>query len=144
MKQFLSYTGIGLLSTVVEYVSYLSVLYLLDGVSWAMYAGVVAGFLLSVLFSFLCNQSWVFRCRDGETRNFFLALLKTYLMYFTTGILLKEPLLWLFVERLGVSPYIAPLVLVALIWPLNFTMSKFWAYQPQKQTPELTQQEAPS
>lgn len=144
MKQFLSYTGIGILSTAVEYLSYLSVLYLMKGSPWDMYCGVVAGFFLSVLFSFLCNQSWVFCCEEDEERNFFLALLKTYLMYFVTGILLKEALLWLFVEKLLVSKYIAPLVLVALISPLNFTISKFWAYKPKKRNPEIDHQEEPT
>lgn len=136
MKQFLSYAGIGIASTGVEYAFYLAVLFLMGDHPHAIYWGVVAGFLSSVFFSFLCNQFWVFRCQKGETRNFFLTLGKTYLMYFGTGILLKEALIWLFVEKLSVSQWVAPLILVLLIFPLNFLLSKFWAFQPQKKGKE--------
>lgn len=132
-REFISYAGIGIMSSVIEWLTNCLVNFvLLKDFKYNIYVAVVAGFIVSVFFSYVCNQAFVFKCKEGEKRNFFKALLKTYMMYFTTGVIMKEFLTWLFVRQLSMSAAIAPVVIILILYPINFLVSKFWAYKPEK------------
>lgn len=128
--QFILYTLIGLSSTMIQYLAYLAVLWGTDN----YHVSNLAGFILSVLNSFIWNQRFVFKCGHDEHRSTVVSLLKTYAMYFGTGVVLTSLLLHLFIELVGISRYLAPLIIVVLIYPLNFFISKFWAYRTDKIT----------
>ena len=128
IRQFILYTIIGLSSTAVQYAAYLAVLWAADN----YYIANAAGFFLSVLNSFTWNQRFVFQCGPDEERVWWKALMKTYMMYSGTGIVLTSILLHVFIEVLSVSRYAAPIVIVVLIYPLNFLISKLWAYRTEK------------
>jgi len=55
-------------------------------------------------------------------------LLKTYAAHTLTGILLNNLLFWFWIEQLGISRYIAPLVNLSISVPLNFVINKFWMF----------------
>lgn len=124
-KQFLLYTAIGITSTAVQYAAYLLALFPTNSYD----CGVAAGFVCSVGYSFCMNQRFVFPVAERQTRNFWRALLKTYLMYAGTGIFLTGILMHLLIDGMGMSRFLAPIVIVVLIYPLNFLISKFWAYR---------------
>lgn len=131
--QFILYTLIGLSSTAVQYLAYVLVLYITDNyLPGSYHLANLAGFLLSVLNSFLWNQRFVFQCGQDEKRNLLKSLLKTYIMYAGTGVVLTSVLLYIFIELAGMSRYTAPLLIVVMIYPLNFIISKFWAYRTEK------------
>lgn len=134
--QFILYTLIGLSSTAVQYLAYVLVLFITDNYLPDNYhLANLAGFLLSVLNSFLWNQRFVFKCGQDERRNPLTSLLKTYIMYAGTGVALTSVLLYIFIELIGMSRYTAPLLIVVMIYPLNFIISKFWAYRTEKKKP---------
>ena len=135
MKQFMKYLLVGIGATGVEYATYLVVLRL----ARSPYAGVAAGFVTSVFFSYTINSLFVFRVNECETRSFWLSLVKTYAMYFGTGILLKELLTYLFIVRLGISELAAPLMIVVIVFPVNFIVSKLWAYRTTREQSEHVQ-----
>lgn len=126
--QFVLYTLVGLSSTVVQYLSYVVVLWATNN----YYLANLGGFLLSVLNSFRWNQRFVFPCGQGEQRHVWRALMKTYAMYAGTGVVLTSLLLHVFIEWVGLSRYLAPILIVVLLYPLNFLISKFWAYRTEK------------
>ena len=53
----------------------------------------IISFLLSVLWSFYWNNKYVFKLNEGEHRSIWKALLKTYVSYGFTGIILNNILL---------------------------------------------------
>ena len=131
IAQFFKFGIVGLSNTLVGYAINVLVLLILQSVALRcdyVIANVVS-FLVSVLWSFYWNNKYVFTVTKGEQRVWWKALLKTYLSYAFTGILLNNILSWLWIEKLSVSKYIAPLINLIVSAPVNFLLNKFWAFQ---------------
>lgn len=133
LTQFVKFGVVGLSNTVISYVIYIGALLLfqtnklIPGIDYLV-AQVIA-FLLSVLWSFYWNNKFVFEKNENEERNMFHALLKTYVSYAFTGLFLNSILSLLWVEVLGISKLIAPIINLLVSVPLNFIMNKFWAFK---------------
>lgn len=129
--QFVKFGIIGLSNTVISYILNVAVLLILSpfSVSWDFFAGNIVGFVLSVLWSFYWNNRFVFTVKDGEHRSIWKALLKTYLSYGFTGIILSNVLSWVWITQLGISKFIAPVINLLFSVPINFVMNKLWAFK---------------
>ena len=129
--QFVKFGIIGLSNTVISYILNVTVLLILSpfSVSWDFFAGNIVGFVLSVLWSFYWNNRFVFTVKDGEHRSIWKALLKTYLSYCFTGIILSNVLSWVWIVQLGISKFIAPVINLLFSVPINFVMNKLWAFK---------------
>jgi len=86
-------------------------------------------FILSVLWSFYWNNKMVFVKEEGQQRNLWKALIKTYISYSFTGLFLNSALLVLWVDVLHISEFVAPIVNLLISVPLNFIINKFWAFK---------------
>ena len=86
-------------------------------------------FLLSVLWSFYWNNKMVFKQEDGENRNLWKALLKTYISYAFTSLFFSTFLLTIWVSIVGISEFVAPIINLIITVPLNFLIQKFWAFR---------------
>ena len=64
------------------------------------------------------------------------ALLKTYVAYGLTGIVLANVLSYVWINVFGVSKYVAPLINLVISIPLNFIINKFWAFRTPAMGPE--------
>ena len=131
LVQFVKFGLIGVTNTAISYVLNVLVLLILKpyGVAWDYIAGNLISFFLSVLWSFYWNNKYVFTLEEGRSRNIGKALLKTYISYGFTGIFLNNILSYLWIEKLGISKYIAPLINLIVSVPLNFLINKFWAFE---------------
>lgn len=129
--QFVKFGIIGLSNTVISYILNVAVLLILSpfSVSWDFFAGNIVGFLLSVLWSFYWNNRFVFTMQEGQQRSVWKALLKTYLAYGFTGIILNNILSWLWITKFGISKFIAPVINLIVSVPLNFIINKLWAFR---------------
>jgi len=129
--QFIKFGIVGVSNTLVSYVINIIVLVLLKpmNVSWDYVAGNMVAFLLSVLWSFYWNNRFVFTEQGDKKRSWVKTLLKTYVAYSFTGIVLNNILSWLWIDMLGVSKFIAPLINLIISVPLNFVINKFWAFK---------------
>ena len=129
--QFVKFGIIGLSNTVISYILNVAVLLILSpfSVSWDFFAGNMVGFLLSVLWSFYWNNRFVFTMQEGQQRSVWKALLKTYLAYGFTGIILNNILSWLWITKFGISKFIAPVINLIISVPLNFIINKLWAFR---------------
>lgn len=131
--QFVKFGIVGLSNTVISYVLYAITLLLLQKnmlfpKSDYLLAQIVA-FVLSVLWSFYWNDRMVFVVEEGRKRSPGKALLKTYVSYSFTGLFLNSILLILWVNILGISEFIAPIINLLVSVPLNFLINKFWAFK---------------
>lgn len=92
-----------------------------------MVANIVA-FLLSVLWSFFLNNRFVFGSSHLDKRKQLEILIKTYLSYSFSCIILAIFLSWFWIEMLDISKYIAPILNSIVTVPVNFILNKFWAF----------------
>lgn len=133
--QFVKFGMVGLSNTVIGYLIYaISLLVLRAGRLFPKADIFIAQFImfvLSVLWSFYWNNKAVFKKEEGEKRNIFAALVKTYITYAFTSLFLSEVLLHLWVNILGISEYVAPIINLLITVPLNFVIQKFWAFKKQ-------------
>ncbi len=131
--QFVKFGIIGLSNTIVSYVVYLGVLLLLQKLQlFTKVDYLIAnafGFVISVLWSFYWNRKFVFRAEEGKEIPVLQSLLKTFISYAFTGLFLNSVLSILWIEVLGVSKMVAPIVNLIISVPLNFLMNKFWAFR---------------
>lgn len=126
--QFIKFGLVGVSNTVISYGTY--TLLTLLGVQY-VFSNIIA-FIISVLNSFFWNNRYVFRKTEGEKRNTVLTLVKTFLAYGSTGLILSNILLIIFVEKFNISKFFAPLIILIITIPLNFIINKFWAFKTKK------------
>ena len=131
LTQFIKFGIVGVSNTVVSYVINILVLFVMKpvNVSWDYFVGNIVSFLLSVLWSFYWNNKYVFTLEEGKSQSIGKALLKTYISYGFTGIILNNILSWIWVGELGISKYIAPIINLVVSVPINFFMNKLWAFR---------------
>lgn len=131
--QFIKFGIVGVSNTVIGYIIYALSLWILRYYgafpSTDIFVAQFIMFVLSVLWSFYWNNKMVFTNKEGEKRNLFSALMKTYAAYGFTGLFLSEVLLMLWVNKLGINEYIAPIINLLVTVPLNFLMQKYWAFK---------------
>ena len=130
MKQFIKFGLVGVTNTMISYIINIAVLYLLKDKALScdyIIANVVA-FLLSVLWSFCWNNRFVFEGMRGW-KNILKALLKTYVAYSVTGLVLNNILSFVWIDLLRVSKLIAPVINLLFSVPINFLLNKNWAFK---------------
>jgi putative flippase GtrA len=125
VAQFIRFGLVGLTNTALSYGIYALILWL--GGHYILAS--VVSFVISVAWSFLLNNRFVFRKATGETRVWWKTLLKTYLSYGVTGLLLANALLYLWIDVLSVNQYIAFLLNLVITIPANFLLNRFWAFR---------------
>ena len=130
--QFIKFGIVGVSNTLVSYLLNLLCLFLLDKYDVA-YDYVIANtvaFVLSVLWSFYWNERFVFtEKQDSYQSNRLVRLLKMYLSYGFTGIILNNVLSFLWISVLGISKVIAPLINSVIGVPINYVINKKWTFE---------------
>lgn len=119
--QAIRYLAVGVYNMLLSYLVY--DFFVLAGCGYLL--GNALSFCFSVLNSFFCSQKFVFH---GQNK-WYIMLGKVALSYVGTGLILQSFLLYIWVEQFGVSPFLAPILNICIITPLNFILQKFWAYK---------------
>lgn len=131
--QFVRFGVVGASNTAVAYGIYLVTLLAIKSVGiWIKYDYLIANvmsFLLSVAWSFFWNNKYVFTIGDGEKRSIWKSLIKSYISYSFTSLFLSSILMVLWVQVLGISEFFAPFMNLFVNVPINFLISKFWAFK---------------
>ena len=125
IAQFIKFGIVGLSNTLIAYLVYAVCIYI--GLHYLL-ANVIA-FAVSVLNAYYWSDRYVFKKGAGESRNAIKTLLKTYVAYGSTGLFLASVLLWLYVDLLHISEYIAQLLVLVVTIPLNFIINKYWSFK---------------
>lgn len=132
LVQFFKFGVVGLSNTLISYLIYALLVWL--GVYYI--TANVAAFIVGVLNSFFWNHKYVFKDESGGGRNLIHALIKTYLSYAFTGLVVANVLLYICIDLYGVSEYVAPLFSLLITVPLNYILNKLWAFGPAKRNGE--------
>ena len=126
--QFIKFGIVGASNTLIAYVIYSICVYL--GIHYLLANAL--GFFISVLNAYYWSDRFVFKKGEGEARSAIWTLAKTYVAYGSTGLLLASILLYLYVDKLHISEYIAQLLVLVITIPLNFYINKFWSFKTEK------------
>jgi putative flippase GtrA len=129
LTRFIKFGLVGASNTVVYYIAYVIIIFILKSSSvdkWDYAIGQIAGFVVSVFWGYCLNRKYVFKPEDGR---FGEGIIKFYISYMFTGLLLNSVLLYLWVECFGVSKYIAPLINVIFTMPVNYILNKCWTFR---------------
>ena len=129
-KEFLQFGLVGVSNTIISYLLYVVTLLLVSksGVKFDYIIANIVSWLLSVLWSFYWNNKFVFKKEEGEKRNIWAALFKTYVSYGFTGLILNNILSVLWVSVLHISKMLASIINLVISIPINFFMNKLWAF----------------
>lgn len=129
-KEFLQFGLVGVSNTIISYLLYVVTLLLVSksGIKFDYIIANIVSWLLSVLWSFYWNNKFVFKKEEGEKRNIWAALFKTYVSYGFTGLILNNILSVLWVSVLHISKMLAPIINLVISIPINFFMNKLWAF----------------
>lgn len=120
--QFIKFGIVGVLNTLIG----LGIYYIFIYIDVSLYiAGNTVGFIAGVLNSYYWNNKYVFsKSEEGHLGP----LMRTFAAYGGT-FLLGTALLFIMVQYLHISEWIAPLINLAVTIPLNFLLNKFWAFK---------------
>lgn len=129
IMQFIKFCVVGVSNAVVYYIVYAGSLLLFRHYGFMheidYQISQVLGFLLSVFWAFNLNKIFVFSKSDSR---YIYALIKFYATYSITGLLMNSVLLY-FWKNIGVSDYIGPFINILFTTPVNYIMSKIWAFK---------------
>ena len=130
IRQFIRFGIVGVTNTVVGYLIYAAALFCLTPLhfTYDYLAANILSFLLSTLWAFFWNNRFVFVKEEGEKRNLWSALLKMYISYGFSGLILGNLMLWIFV-RMGIHKLLAPVFKLAVTVPVNFLLNRFWTFR---------------
>ena len=119
--QFIKFGLVGVSNAIVLLVVYYALLY----VHVHYIIAYTIGFILSVLNAYFWNNQYVFK---QARSTFWRKLFRCYVSYITTFII-STVLLYLWVDVLGISDKIAPIINICITTPINFVMNKKWAFK---------------
>lgn len=130
LMQFFKFSLVGVSNSLVSYAVNVTTLLLLRplGFDYDYIIANITAFLLAVMWSYNLNSKHVFKVKVGEERSEGKTLLKTYVSYAFSGIVLNNVLGTLWIKYLGISRFIAPMINLLITVPVNFVLNKYWAY----------------
>ena len=128
LTQFIKFGIVGVANTILGYFIY--VLCIWGGMHYLL-ANII-GFFVSTINAFYWGNCFVFKKGEDEYRNICKSLIKTFLAYASTGVILNSVLLWLYIDVFNISEFVAPLLILFFTVPSNFLLNKYWSFKTNK------------
>ncbi len=120
--QFIKFGIVGFSNTFISLAVYYILVFL--GVHYLL--ANACGFVISVVNAFYWNNKYVFT--DKTETSTVKAFFKVFASY-GGSFCLSTILIFLLVDLLGVSEWLAPLLRLVVTVPINFLMNKLWAFR---------------
>jgi len=122
--QFIKFGIVGVSNTLIS----LAIYYVLIFFKCNYIVANTIGFIISVLNAYYWNNKYVFKAKNDTKKDTIKQLIKVYMSYGVT-FLLSTVLLYIMVDCLDISEYIAPIINLCITVPINFVMNKLWAFK---------------
>lgn len=122
--QFVKFGMVGLSNTALTYVIYVVCV----GIGVHYQVSYFIGYIAGIINAFYWNNKYVFKQEEGEERSLLKAFMK-FLMSYAGGYLCSSALLFLWVSILHLPEVISPIISLLVTIPLNFILSKKWAFK---------------
>lgn len=131
LVQFIKFGLVGVSNTLISLGVYYLCVYVFH---WHYQLANLLGFIISVTNAYYWNSRYVFKMgKKRALADHAKTYLRTVAAYGGTY-LLSTALLWLWVDKLGISEGLAPLINLCITIPLNFLINKFWTFQKRPQS----------
>ena len=125
LLQFIKFCIVGASNTLVNFAVY----YLIVLIDRKFYlVAYVIAWMVSVLNAYFWNDRFVFKDERADWRSVCIKLARAYISYGAT-MLLSAALLYFEVEAWGISEFVAPVINVVFITPVNFAANKYWTFR---------------
>jgi putative flippase GtrA len=121
--QFIKFGIVGVSNTLVSLLTYYIFIFAGSNYIFANFAG----FILGTANAYFWNNRYVFKKEEDEERPHIKTGMKVFIAYGIT-FLLSTLFLVLWVDGLGISTKIAPIINVCVTTPINFLMNKLWVF----------------
>lgn len=126
--EFIKFGLVGISNTVVYwFISSLITGLLNQKIDKSYLVGNTIAFIVSVYWSFVWNRRFVFQNRSTG-KEYFKSLIRAYITYSFTGIILYNILSWLWIDVLDISYLIAPILNSVIGFPVNYVLNKKWTF----------------
>ena len=119
-QQFIKFGMVGVINTVSSWIFYYSLLFL--GVHYIV--STTIAYILSSIIGFTLNKIWVFKNKNKVSSSLF-----KYIVTYGSSYLLNIGLMYLFVDKIGISDKLAPILVLFFTIPYNFIFSKIWVFK---------------
>lgn len=143
--QFVKFGLVGVINTAVDYITYLLTLLIFEETGLfgtkAYLVSTILGFLVSFFNMFYWNNTYVFKKKEDESRSALASLVKLFLSYSLTGIIIKPGCMFILVDLVRVPKTVAPIPIMFITIPVNFLLSKLWAFRGKKKSVSIGQKE---
>ena len=83
--------------------------------------------MVSIHWAFVLNKIFVFQTSEWR-HTAKKELLKSYITYGFSGLVLNNILLYIFIDLCGISKYFAPILVLFFLVPFNYLVNKYWVY----------------
>lgn len=121
LKQFISFSLVGGINTILTYLIYLTLYQLINPT-----AAMGVGYGLTSILGLFLNDTWVFKVKDHRQLK---SVAPRY--YFSYGLtfILSLVLTSFWNDALGLPKPLAPMFSLMVTVPTNFLLSKFWVFR---------------
>ena len=119
-NQFAKFGFVGILNNAVFMLCYYILIHF--GVQYLI-SNTVA-YAISIFNAYYFNGKFVFK----SSKSGINAILKTYLSYGVT-LIISTLSLYVMVNHMGISAYLAPIVNLMITIPINFILNKYWTFK---------------
>jgi putative flippase GtrA len=89
----------------------------------------IISYFAGVINSFYWNKKYVFDNDSSDLRSLFSSFSKLLASSAFTGLIINNMLLYFWVSVLGISSIFGPLLNLLVTYPLNYILSKYWAFK---------------
>jgi len=124
--QFVKFTIVGMTNSIIYILVFNLFMMLVNEETATGLIGSAVAWFVSTTNSFYWNKKFVFH---GIEIIWWKALLKFYLGYVFTSLVLYSALTFIQMEILGVNTSIVPIVNVLIVGPVNFFIAKYWSFR---------------
>ena len=121
--QFVKFGLVGLSNTALTYILY--AVFVTLGLHYQL--SNMLSYVAGIFNSYYWNNKYVFEEEEGKKRNHVKALAKVFASY-AVSFCVGAVLLFVWVDLLGISRYLGPVINLLITIPLNFILNKLWAF----------------
>ena len=129
-KEIINYLVFGVLSTVVNFVSYY-ICTRLANIDEVISSGLA--WFFSVLFAYITNKIFVFESKTRTIKAFFKEMLSFFLARVLSGILCDVGTFAVMVNVIKINDIIAKIITQIMVIILNYILSKFFIFKKKKE-----------
>ena len=122
LRQFVRFSATGLLTNLVNYISFLVLLHVFR-LQYLICSA--AGFMAGFSVGFFVNRVWTFGATEGDSTR---QMLKFFIVNMVS-LGANMVTIWFFTDLAGIIPEISQVIAIALSALINFLGSKFWAFR---------------